>query len=215
MIEENQIIEVFKQLNSSNLDYLLLRNIDQELPGKLKKGKDIDLLVRKSDFNQWLSFFNTLDFKVIQHPLRNDVFLYETDPFIFLLQNKSGIIVDFNFQLCVRSLDKGQWIPLDEKMQDSAWANKRFEKASDDFGYWTLSHNDEFITLVSRSIFDKKEFQKGYINRINELFPKINIEDVKQKMNLVFFKYTPFLLEQVASQEYDTILSNYLSFKDY
>jgi hypothetical protein len=89
MIDKNEIIRVFEQLNSSNLDYLLLRNINQELPGKLKEGKDIDLLVHKDDLEKWIPFFKTIGFNVIQHPLRNDVFLYETDPFVFLLHKES------------------------------------------------------------------------------------------------------------------------------
>jgi hypothetical protein len=161
MIDKNEIIRVFEQLNSSNLDYLLLRNINQELPGKLKEGKDIDLLVHKDDLEKWIPFFKTIGFNVIQHPLRNDVFLYETDPFVFLLHKESGLIIDLNFQLCVRSLDKGQWIPLDQEIQLSAFENKIFEETPLGLNYWTLGKEDRFITLITRSIFDKKKVSPG------------------------------------------------------
>lgn len=215
MIDKNRIIELFLHLNSSKLDYLLLRNIDDELPSNLKKGKDIDLLVQKIDLDKWIKFLTSINFKIVQHPLKNDVFLYETDPFVFLKQKESGIIIDLNFQLCVRSLDKGQWIPLDQSVQDSSWKNKRFDRVTNDFTYATLGYNDEFITHIARSVFDKKEFQKGYIKRIIELLSKIDLDDVEQKMNLIFFKYTPFLLDQIKKHEFDSILSNYLAFKDY
>ena len=45
---------------------------------------------------------------------------------------------------------------------------------------------DEFVALVTRSIFDKKEFQKGYIKRIDEL---INVNDVITKFQLFFLVY--------------------------
>ncbi|NLO17466.1 MAG: hypothetical protein GX118_04680, partial [Arcobacter butzleri] len=109
----------------------------------------------------------------------------------------------------------GQWIPLDQIIQESAWKNKRFEQLTDDFGYWTLSYEDEFVCLISRSIFDKKEFQNGYIKRINELINLINKNDVTEKFNMVFFKFTPYLMSYIEKQNYDEIIKNYLQFKEY
>ena len=153
-------------------------------------------------------------FKTRPHPWRNDIFLYGTDK-TEVMYIRDNVLFDCNFQLIVRSLDKGQWIPLDESIQLSAWENKIFVTQDDGFGYWALSHDDEFITLVSRSIFDKKEFGLDYIERIEYLLPLIDRVSVMAKLQLILFKFSPHLLVLLDEGEYKTIVSSYLSFKEY
>jgi len=214
-IKPKEIVKTFKLLNESGLDYILLRNIDNELPNKLKIGKDIDILVHKKDEKLFQEFFRKNNYETIPHPLRHDVFLYGVDKFQFKYNNNNNILFDLNFQLAVRSLDAGQWIPLDQKIQESAWENRIFEKVDEEFGYWRLSYNDEFVILIARSIFDKRIFQKRYIKKIEELKSKIDLDDVRKKLELVFFKYTQYLLKIIENKEYTTIIKNYLQFKEY
>ena len=215
-VEGKELINIFRLLNESSLPYILMRNINNELPSSLEVGKDIDILINKSDEKEFINFFHSNDYQTIDHPFKYDVFLYGVDRFEFKYNNNNNkILFDLNFQIAVRSLDAGQWIPLDQIIQESAWKNKRFEKLSDDFGYWTLSYEDEFVCLVARSIFDKKEFQNGYIKRIDELINLINKNDVIEKFNMVFFKFTPYLMSYIEKQNYDEIIKNYLQFKEY
>jgi len=211
-IKSTEIINIFKLLNENKVEYILIRNINNELPDNLEIGKDIDLLVE--DREKIVKILKKNNFKKITHPHQNNIFLYGVEKFEFY-KNDKELLFDLNFQIAVRSLDAGQWIPLDQKIQESTWKNKRFVQLEDDFGYWTLSYNDEFIILIARSIFDKREFQEGYIRRIDELKDKIDIEDVKEKMGLVFFKFTPYLLEMIEKKDYENIIKNYIQFKEY
>ena len=215
LINSQELINVFTLLNKNQSEYILLRNINNELPNGLEVGKDIDILVNKKDESKFINFFALNKYETINHPFKYDIFLYGVDKFEFKYNNNNNILFDLNFQLAVRSLDAGQWIPLDETIQISAWKNRRFEQVSEDFGYWTLSYDDEFICLVARSIFDKKEFQIGYINRIDELFLLIDKEKVIEKLNMIFFKFTPYLLELIETKSYSQIIKNYLEFKEY
>ena len=213
LVNSNEIINTFELLNKNSIKYILLRNINNELPSKLEMGKDIDILIDKKDENKIVSFFKKNGYVSIPHPFKNDIFLYGVDRFEFKYNN--NILFDLNFQIAVRSLDAGQWIPLDRKIQESAWDNRRFEQITEKFGYWALSFEDEFICLVARSIFDKKEFQSGYVKRIEELKSKINIIDVEEKLKLIFFKYTPNLFKQINNKDYKNIIKNYLQFNEY
>jgi len=216
IVEKGELINIFSQLNESGLEYILIRNINDELPGQLTVGKDIDILINKKDERKLADFFHLHSYKTIDHPFRYDVFLYGVDRFEFKYLNlTNNILIDFNFQLAVRSLDAGQWIPLDQVIQDSGWQNKRFEERADGFGYWALGYDDEFICLVARSIFDKREFESGYINRINEVFPLIDQQEVEEKLRLVFFKFTSTLMDMIREKRYDTIIKDYLQFKEY
>ena len=215
LIQSEELIHIFTLLNDQKLHYILMRNINNELPDTLEIGKDIDILVYKKDEKKFIDFFNNNRYESIRHPFRYDTFLYGVDKFEFKYNNNNNILFDLNFQIAVRSLDAGQWIPLDQNIQESAWKNRRFEKISDDFGYWTLGREDEFISLVARSIFDKKEFQSGYIKRINELIDLIDRENVIEKLNTVFFKFTPYLMRLLESNNYSDIIKKYLAFREY
>lgn len=214
-IQKEFILDMFQSLNSSGLNYILLRNIDNELPSNLIFGKDIDILINKTDEEQFASLLKAKNFINVQHPHKNDVFLYGANEFKFFKNNHHNLIFDLNFELVVRSLDQGQWIPLDQEIQESAWQNRRLKKIDANFEYWTLSYEDEFISLISRAIFDKSEFPSGYSNRIIEIYPLLNKDEVEKKLNLVFFNYTDSLLEQVEKKEFKDIKKNYLQFTDY
>ena len=214
-VNATEVKKIFNLLNKKNLNYILMRNINNELPAGLDVGKDIDILISKSDEKEFINFFHNNDYQTIDHPFKYGVFLYGVDKFEFKYNNKNNILFDLSFQIAVRSLDAGQWIPLDQTIQESAWKNKRFEQLGDDFGYWTLSYEDEIVCLVSRAIFDKKEFQKGYIKRINKLIKLIDIDSTIAKFNTVFFKFTPNLITYIKNQKYDEIIKNHLQFKEY
>ncbi len=214
LIKSEELINIFTLLNEQKLNYILMRNINNELPSKLEVKKDIDILVKYDDKINFLNFFKKNNFQQIAHPHKDNIFLYGVNKFEFFI-NSHNILFDLNFQIAVRSLDAGQWIPLDQSIQESAWTNRRFEQLSEGFGYWTLCYEDEFISLVARSIFDKKEFQSGYIKRIKELVGLIDKEDVVEKLNMVFFKFTPYLMDYINQNDYENIIKNYLEFKEY
>lgn len=216
-VDSKRIIRFFNEINRSGLSYILLRNIANELPNNLTIGKDIDLLVKKSEAKLFSKFLSKHNYHLVAHPLQNDCFLYGVDQFEFRHNKTHNIILDLHYQLAVRSLDAGQWIPLDQTIQQSAWANRRFEKKEGDFSYWTLDYIDEIISLVARSIFDKREFPKDYIDRIEQLLCLTNFSeaDLKDKLEKIFFKYTPYLIAHIKNGRFREILSDYFKFKEY
>jgi len=211
-VESDKILNIFQLLNERKVEYLLMRNINNELPYHLEIGKDIDILVK--DRNKMVEILKECKFNKISHPHENNIFLYGVQKFEFY-KNNENILFDLNFQIVVRSLDAGQWIPLDQAIQESAWQNKRFERAGGGLEYWTLSYEDEFVALIARSVFDKKEFQAGYVSRLDELLPMVNKDNVLKKLQFIFFKYAPLLLYQIEQQNYPDIVINYLKFKEY
>jgi len=207
------IINIFNNLNAARLRYIVIRNIDSELPDSLRIGKDIDLLVSYNERSKFINFLIEKGFRKIRHPHCCDVFLYGVNKFDKFI-NKDNVLFDLNYQLACRSLNAGEWIPLDKKIQYSAWENKKLNK-SNKFMYYSLGMEDEFVALVTRSIFDKKEFQEGYIKRIDELINVIDVNDVIAKFQLVFFNFTSVLLSMLKKRQYVIILDRYISFSEY
>ena len=212
-VNQKAIINIFNKLNAAGLNYILIRNINNELPSSLRIGKDIDLLVHYNDKSEFINFLVKRGFKNIRHPYYNNIFLYGANKFEFFV-NKDNVLLDLNCQLTCRSLNAGEWIPLDRKIQDSAWKNRKINK-NDKVTYYSLGTEDEFVVLVTRSIFDKKEFQKGYIDRIEQLINVIDVNDVIAKFQLIFFKFTSVLLSLLKKRQYEMILDRYISFSEY
>lgn len=213
LISSVSINKFFKMLNENEFEYILLRNIDNELPFKLENGKDIDILIKYENFYKFQHLLIRNQFVEKPHPHRSDMFLYGARKFKFY-RNKENVLIDVNFQLMCRSLDAGQWIPLDIVIQRSAWKNRRHVNFNG-FDCWMLGYEDEFISLIVRSVFDKSEFQLGYKQRIIELIDLIDKNEVRKKMKRVFFSYTNTLLRMIYRHAFDDILNNYLIFKEY
>ena len=212
-VNPKSIIDIFNKLNAASLDYILIRNINTELPDNLRIGKDIDLLIHYNERSKFIDFLIEKGFKNIRHPHCNNIFLYGVNKFEFFI-NKDNVLLDLNYQLACRSLNAGEWIPLDRKIQNSVWENKKINKI-DKFTYYSLDMEDEFVALATRSVFDKKEFQKGYIKRIDELINVVDVNDVIAKFQLIFFKFTPALLNMLKKRQYEMILDRYISFSEY
>jgi hypothetical protein len=212
-INYDQIEELFQTLNNSNVEYVLLRNINNELPLKLSKSKDIDIIVNPNDKYKLCEVLDKSRWLNIMHPWdfgNNFKFLYSMDK--FLMFKKNDIHLDVCFQLSCRSFNDGEWFPLDESIQNSVFNNKR--KVKFDWKY-ELLFEDELIHLLTRAIFDKKRFDQGYILRIQDLLKKIELNEFLKKLEKVFFKFSPNLIGLVQEMKYDQIRNNYLNFKEY
>ena len=208
---ENQINDLFELINKLKINYILLRNIGNEIPKKLPINKDIDLLVKEEDANRFDKLLIENGWKRKRHPLGHFPFLYGLKPFKFYY--KDGIHLDICYQLACRSLNNGEWFPLDMIIQKDLWLNK-IQIKNKSWEY-KLSKEDEFLHLITRCVFDKKHFNSGYIERIEELIEVINTKSVLDKFEVVFFKFSQTLLIKLQERKYETIINNYLQFREY
>lgn len=213
IVSPQAIRDFFDKLNLSSVDYILIRNMGGELPDSLNTGKDIDLLCKYQDRKRIHKFLEHNGFNQLKHPCDSHLFLYGVNkPEMF--SNNEGVLIDINYQLTCRSLNAGELVPLDQGIQESAWANKAIVN-SDGFSCVRLGIDDEFVALVSRSVFDKREFLQVYIRGIESALGRIDEENVLRKLGLIFFKYAPILFKQIQGKKYDAVYENYIAFKEY
>ena len=208
------VVELFDALNDSAQEYILMRNNLNELPDQLETGKDIDILIRWVERDQFFATLDKLGYRNLHHPHYENVFLYGVKKYEFFQNPENGIIVDVHFDLACRSLNAGEWIPLDQEIQLSAWENRQliqFERMK----AWMLGNEDLFVALIVRSVFDKKEFRIEYTAEIRRLLPLIQRNQVLEKLYLVFFKFAPLLLQMVEVGDFDHIVTTYMTYSDY
>lgn len=212
-VDKKIILDFFRQMNDLGIEYVLLRNIDNELPDNFKCRKDIDLLVNPNSRIKFKEFMKQNSWKKVKHPWNfsnNFVFLYNMDE--FEMYQKGCVNLDISYQLSTRSTNNNEWMPIDQLINDSVWINK---KKNIEYDWYEMCIEDQLIHLLTRCVFDKKEFNSGYIIKINELIKVVNRQNLIKKLNLVFFKFTQNLLDLLEKQRYDVIRNQYIEFTDY
>ena len=203
-------IQIFQDLNDCGIKFLVLRDVDKKLPFNITSEKDIDLIIPELEYKKF-TCLQKKGWNEILHPFANGVFLYGLKR--FRMFDVAGIPIDFTTKLCVRSLNKGEWMPLDQSIQDSIFKNSIESSFSSNVR--TLGPEHELLHLISRSIFDKNEFSDSYKGRIDELHLALDSLLLREMLLTVFFKFTNSLLENLKIKKYDKIYDLYIKFDEY
>lgn len=216
-IPEETIESFFKKITASEVPYVLIKNVSNELPSGLKDGKDIDILVHHDFVSAFETFMKENDFEKQIPPLGRENgwnFAYKLPEYQFwkLKNREFTLYIDASFKLSCKSLTPKMWIPLDECINKDIWEKKKYDGKNH---WWIMDDESVLIYLLVRSIFDKKEFREGYIQGIEQRKDLLKKENVQQKLSKVFFKYTPVLIQQVNAAAYENIISSYLTFMEY
>lgn len=209
------INDFFDGLNKANVSYVLIKNIDNELPEKLKAGKDIDILVEKSSMKTFRTYMRMKARKII-HPYGKEMGwrnIYGLEDFEFWrLKTYDDVFVDVSNKLCCHSLMPQIWIPLDNKIQEDIWKNKVFDKQNK---WWRIDDNVLYIYLVVRCVFDKKIFPDIYKLEIEKKKNIVDMNIVRSYFKVIFFSFTDKLMEMLDHREYDLIVETYIKYKNY
>lgn len=216
-IPEKYIKRFFEVMNDNDIQYVLIKNIFDELPCKLPDGKDIDILVHtdsKEKFEECMSA-NGFGRRIPPNGKENGwSFAYQLPEYEFwqMEKNKFTFYIDANFKLCCKSLMGKIWIPLDNSIQEELWKNKVFDAENN---WWIMDEYTILVYLLVRAVFDKENFRAGYIEGIEKRKHLIAAECVKEKLSKIFFNYTDRLIHMVNEGKYSEIVQDYRGFREY
>lgn len=214
MIDPAVIRRFFQTLNEADVTYVLIKNIDGELPEHLRYGKDIDLLVKSSDLPAYERAIAGMGFQYKPHPQSVAAgwkLLYGAEDCI-MRKIPDSLEVDVHTSLCVKSLLGNLWIPLDRSIQTYLWAHRTWDEAQ---GWWQMDERTLTVYLLARCIFDKQAFPAPYRREIPHHVAMLDDPIVCDMLGKVFFRYAPRLVELVRAERFDDIVEDYLSFADY
>lgn len=214
-INPNYIKRFFDGLNSFGIEYVLIKNVGNELPFHLRVGKDIDIVVHNDSLRDFHRYMSNIGRKII-HPYGKETGwtnLYQLPEFEYWrLNTADNLFIDVSSMLCCHSLMPNIWLPLDRHIQEDMWSNKIFDN---DNNWWKINNEILYVYLVVRCVFDKKQFPDVYKKEIETLRESVNIDKVKFYFEFVFFKYTRQLLSMLDNKDFDSIISAYLKYKEY
>lgn len=216
-ISRDEINKVFSSLDGAGTVYALKTNNGNELPDRLTEGKDIDLLVLPDDIEklrtalEGIGFHRIAAFKGTGNGYRFAYGLIENQ--IFRKNTpQGGLYVDADFALMCMSLQPKIWIPLDKAITRDAFANRVYNQ---ELKCWELDEETRLIYLLARCVFDKHQFTDVYIREIEKRRALMNRRSVAEKLQKVFFRFTPRLISMLNAREYQNIFNAYITFQDY
>lgn len=216
-INDKYIRELFSILNSSGVNYVLIKNINDELPYALENGKDIDILVHENDIALIEKVMVFAGFQRTIHPLGNEngwKFAYQLPEFQFWKKHSidQDLYVDISFKLCCKGIMPGIWIPLDETINLNIWERKLLDNI---LNCWRMDYETQLCYLIIRSIFDKNEFSVKYIEEIQSMKYLLSSERVYSILKKVFFKYTDRLIFLIKENQYKNIIPDFIKYNEY
>ena len=205
----------FNTLNVHKINYLLTKNISNELPANLKIGKDIDIIVHQKHYVKIQYLMYIYGYEPIVHSRgkeRGWKFMYGAHENLKFRHSVNKLEIDTYAELCTKSLTVAAWLPLDKIIQKSVWENKVWDAANQ---WWIMDDENMVIYLLTRSVFEKGGFSDGYIREIEKRKALLTNPSARQKLEKVFFKFADTLIEMVNAGRYKEIFMSYLTFTDY
>ena len=214
-VDSSEIKAFFIMLNNNDIEYVLVKNIGDELPYSLEDGKGINILVHPDSKSEFERSMQEGGFEKKTHTFGIEngwTFGYSMLPYQFWMKKNKPftLYIDASFVLSCKSLMPKVCVPLKEHIDESIWKEKVFDIENN---WWIIDDKNMLLYLLVRSIFDKKVFTEAYVNEIEKR--KHHLNDIKYKLHVIFFTYTSRLTEMVATGKYSDIIQDYVTFDEY
>lgn len=208
----NILKEIFSAFDEHCIEYIMLRKHDCK-PDTFSIKNDIDLLCKKEQRKAIKHVFSERRFSFYQDSALKNVYLYGVSAHEHFINKKDDLHFDVVYKLSYRSINRGEWIPVHDDLQQDIWNNKIVCNGA----YWKCvpSHLDELIHILCHCLLDKRDINDHYRTRIKELLRFVSIDDLIAKLSLVFFKFTPALIEHINRNNFEGLFDKYISFKEY
>lgn len=136
-------------------------------------------------------------------------FLYQMRPFELYVYK--DVFIEFCFQLPCMSMTPMMWIPLDKCLQLRTWnetdKNANGVKCLDDISY--------YIYRLGWSVFKKQHFSKNDRSILTAKRHVLEETAFYDCMKMVFFGYTPVMIDKLKQEDYDSIIPDYYRFREY
>lgn len=204
--------------NISNETNLLLKKICDDLSSLGIEYRILDVqnslitILIKEEFLKVSKTYFSQKFKQYFHPygtINHYHFLYQMKEFL-LYRNEQEKNVEIYFQLPCASITPKTWIPLDRIIQQHLWDGCEI---IDGLAWADISCR--FIFHLCWSIFHNKGFSPYAKKILASHKDCLETEEMGMMLEAVFFNFTPSLKRYILDEDFDSIITNYYSFKEY
>lgn len=212
MVSSDIILQFFNLLNNNNLLYVLIKNDGGKIPYNVEDGKDVDFLIHPSHYNILLNLCLENGYRRLPGESKKYFFLYKLRDDIFICKNDAYFHI-YDKLACNSFTNMGlSKIPLDNKVQQYIWSNRIWDTVN---SWWKANDVIVLISLIVKSIFDKKCFRKEYIYEIELRSNLLDNSIFTSLCETIFFNYTDKLIFMLKGKKYDKIILDYQHFVQY
>ena len=195
----------------TNSNYVVLRNIDLIESQQSSIENDIDVLVPREFVGRLSTEAGSLGYDVYAD--RNRC-LYGAESHTHF-KHHDDVHFDIVTGLYYRSAeDINTFVNVDIKLTKSMLDNKK-EFNLNGGKMFVPSVDDELSHLVALCIFDKRTVTDRYRKRIEELSKEMNDDNVKLLFDMMFYRDSDSIFEDIKNNNVDKIYTTYSSFIDY
>lgn len=197
---------------------LFVKNTSEKLQEKNVEHRVLDvqnnlvtLIVKEKDLQIAKNLF-TQKLKQYYHPygtINKYHFLYQMNEFL-MYKNNNGVFIEVFCQLPCASITPKTWIPLDRKIQNHLWECRDIKN-----GVCWADSISQFIYHLCWAVFHNQGFSPYAKQFLSEQNYCLEQDEIKELLELVFFNYSPVLINYLKEGSYDKIIPNYYSFTDY
>ena len=195
----------FLLLHQNDIQYCVLKLDENE--------QMIDLFIHLESNARFIEIMQKNHYKKVDTGTHEYAFIYHLEPDIFW-KAPNGSKIHSSCQMSCDSLSKlsNCKLPLDQKIQKSIWENRVWNEQGQ---YWNVCSADYLIHILVTCIFDKKRFDQNSIRWITE--SGVNLRDglLTEKLEGVFFRFTPELIRHMEENDYQSIIGDYRTFRNY
>lgn len=195
----------FQLLNQNDIRYCVLE-LDED-------AQMIDLFVHSDSNRRFIEIMKQNQYKRIGTSTDEYAFIYRLEPDIFW-EAPNGSKIHSSCQMsCVSmsNLSKCK-LPLDKKVQQSIWENRIWDEHN---RCWNVCIEDYLIHTLTTCVFDQKCFGHKSIRWIAKSGVDLKSKSLIGKLEGIFFRFTPELIRHLEECDYQNIIRDYRTFRDY
>ena len=195
----------------TNSNYVVLRNIDLISSQQSSMENDIDVLIPREFIDGLSSEAKSFEYEVYSDVNRC---LYGAESHTHF-KHHDDVHFDIVTGMYYRSAeDINTFVNVDIKLTKSMLNNKT-EFNLNGGKMFVPSVDDELSHLVAHCIFDKRTVTDRYRKRIEELSKEMNDDNVKLLFDMMFYRVSDSIFEDIKNNNVDKIYTTYSSFIDY
>lgn len=173
---------------------------------------NITIIVFPDNKNEFINELKLNNYKKFPHSQGREKgyqFLYAMTP-VELWKNEE---LNFSFTVfedfACPGLFPKSWLPLHKKIAASLWVQRKKDIQK---GYYIPHEEERLIYTITNVMLGKRKFEIDDITKIENLKFCLDNESFIKKMELIFFNFTPTLIQSIKAKQYNNLFLDYIKF---
>lgn len=209
--KDNQLSELIEyedlidKIRTSEIGYTMILEGDA-----LEEGVHAFVLLKKETYDQMKDYLRNF-FDVDESYFKRWYFAYAVRKPLVCHTDRGQVI--FHEKFFVKSkFVKDVMLPLDKKIQTWLWKNREYDNES---RVWRINDQCETLLKIIQYTLAGENYTDKLVDNINRNRQIFKTKTIRVILELVFFRYTDRLIENILEGKYKSAVDEYVTYADY